>query len=102
MHLVVGAAQGADLEGGGRFAGVGLVVPGVLAIHRPCHKEVVAGRPEHQIVGLVVLQSLSRSTTGAQFVASLTAGENIKGPGSNKGCIGSSERSFTAQRASHF
>ena len=35
-------------------------VPGVLPVDGPAHEQVVAGRPEHQVVRLVVLQRLQQ------------------------------------------
>ncbi len=56
-YLVVRAALLSDLQG--CVVGcTGQGVPGVGAIRGPQHKQVVAGRPEQQIVGLGVLQGL--------------------------------------------
>ena len=59
-HLIGLAAQRANFECGGGGVGAGQVVPGVLRVGCPGHKEVVAGGPEHDVVGLVMLQSLQQ------------------------------------------
>ena len=59
-HLAVGAAQLADLQRG--VAGsAGQRIPGVRAVGAPQHKQVVARRPEQQVLGARVLQRLRRA-----------------------------------------
>lgn len=60
-HLVGVATERANLEGGGGGVGARQVVPRVLPVGCPGHKQVVAGCPEHDVISLVMLQSL-RST----------------------------------------
>ena len=59
-HLVVGAALNADLQGG-VLAGGRQRIPGVGTVGRPGHKQVVARRPEQQVLALRLLQGLHRN-----------------------------------------
>ena len=62
-HLVVGVAQLSNLERACGAVGLGQLVPGMAPVGGPVHKQVVAGRPEHQIAGLGLVQSLRAHTT---------------------------------------
>ena len=56
-NLRVRAALLSNLQGS-MVGSSGHGVPGVGAVSRPQHKEVVAGRPEQQIIGLGILKRL--------------------------------------------
>ena len=57
-HLAVRVAQLADLQDGAGGLARGQGVPGVRAAGAPVHKQVVARRPEQQVVGLGLRQGL--------------------------------------------
>ena len=56
--LALGVAQLANLQSGRGGLAVGQLVPGVGAVGAPVHKQVVARRPEQQVVRLGLGQGL--------------------------------------------
>lgn len=59
-HLRVRAALLSDLQRG-VVGSAGHGIPGVCPVGGPQHKQIVAGRPEQEVIGLGILQCLNKS-----------------------------------------